>query len=131
MKYQLHDSQINKIELGEDTITLKFSQGFWATDEHGKMCEQLENCKIVFEIDRNDVPIEDFISVRISKKGGAYKTVLLAKFIDLLKKSPFDVYMEYDCNFANRKMFQMHSNYLRTAAEIFIEDIKNVEYIHD
>ena len=68
MKYQLHDSQINKIELGEDTITLKFSQGFWATDEHGKMCEQLENCKIVFEIDRDDVPIEDFISVRISKK---------------------------------------------------------------
>ena len=131
MNYQLHDSQINKIKLGEDTITFIFSQGFWATDEHGKMCEQLENCKIVFEIDRNDVPIEDFISVRISKKGGAYKTVLLAKFIDLLKKSPFDVYMEYDCNFANRKMFQMHSNYLRTAAEIFIEDIKNVEYIHD
>ena len=33
MKYQLHDSQIEKIELGEDTIILKFSQGFWATDE--------------------------------------------------------------------------------------------------
>ena len=49
MKYQLHDSQINKLELGEDTITFIFSQGFWTTDEHGKMCEQLENCKIVFE----------------------------------------------------------------------------------
>ena len=131
MNYQLHDSQINKIELGEDTITLKFSQGFWATDEHGKMCEQLENCKIVFEIDRNDFPIEDFISVRISKKGGVYKTVSLAKFIDLLKKSPFDVYMEYDCSFANRKMLQIHSNYLLVRAEIFIEEIKNVEYVHD
>ena len=131
MNYQLHDSQINKIELGEDTITLKFSQGFWATDEHGKMCEQLENCKTVFEIDRNDVPIEDFISVRISKKVGVYKTVSLAKFIDLLKKSPFDVYMEYDCSFANRKMLQIHSNYLLVRAEIFIEEIKNVEYVHD
>ncbi|MBQ7354527.1 MAG: hypothetical protein IJW62_03315 [Clostridia bacterium] len=131
MNYQLHDSQINKIELGEDTVTLEFSQGFWATDEHGKMCEQLENCKIVFEIDRNDVPIEDYISVRISKKGGAYKTVSLAKFIDLLKKSPFDVYMEYDCSFANRKMIQTHSNYLLVRAEIFIEEIKNTEYIHD
>ena len=131
MKYQLHDSQINKIELGENTITLKFSQGFWETDEHGKMIEQLENCKIVFEIDRNDVPIEDFISVRISKKGSAYKTVSLARFIDLLKKSPFDVYMEYDCSFANRKMLQMHSNYLLVRAEIFIEEIKNMEYIHD
>ena len=131
MKYQLHDSQINKIEFGEDTITFKFSQGYWATDENGKMCEQLENCRIVFGIDRNDVPIEEFISVRISKKGGAYKIVSLAKFIGLLKKSPFDVYMEYDCSFANRRMLQIHSNYLLVRAEIFIEEIKNMEYIHD
>lgn len=131
MKYQLHDSQINGLKLGENAIVLEFSQGYWATDEHGKMCVQLENCKIVFEIDRNDVPIEDFISVRISKKGGAYKTVSLAKFIDLLKKSPFDVYMEYDCSFANRKMIQTHSNYLLVRAEIFIEEINNMEYIHD
>lgn len=131
MSYQLHDSQINKIEFGEDTITFTFSQGFWATDEHGKMTEQLENCKIVFEIDRNDVPIEDFISIRVSKKGGSYKNICLKKFIDLLKKSPFDVYMEYDCSFANRKMLQIHSNYLLVRAEVFIEEIKNIEYIHD
>ena len=131
MKYQLHDSQINKIELGENTITLKFSQGFWATDEHGKMCEQLENCKIVFEIDRNDVPIEDFISVRISKKGGVHKTISLKKFMALLKKSPFDVYLEYNCDFASSTMLQIHSNTLRIRSEIFIEEIKNVEYVHD
>ena len=130
MNYQLHDSQINKIELGEDTISFIFSQGFWATDEHGKMIEQLENCKIVFEIDRNDVPIEDFISVRISKKGGIYKTISLKKFMGLLKKSPFNVYLEYNCDFASRKMLQIHSNHLRVSAEIFIEEIKNVEYIH-
>lgn len=131
MNYQLHDSQINKIELGEDTISFIFSQGFWATDEHGKMIEQLENCKTVFKIDRNDVPIEDFISIRISKKGGAYKTISLEKFMGLLKKSPFNVYLEYNCDFASSKMFQMHSNHLRGSAEIFIEEIKNVEYIHD
>ena len=131
MKYQLHDSQINRIEFGEDTITFTFSQGFWGTDEHGKMTEQLKNCKIVFEIDRNDVPIEDFISIRVSKKGGAYKTISLEKFMGLLKKSPFNVYLEYNCDFASSKMFQMHSNHLRVSAEIFIEEIKNVEYIHD
>lgn len=131
MKYQLHDSQINKIEFGEDTISFIFSQGFWATDEHGKMIEQLKNCKTVFEIDRNDVPIEDFISIRISKKGGACKTISLEKFMGLLKKSPFNVYLEYNCDFASSKMFQMHSNHLRVSAEIFIEEIKNVEYIHD
>ena len=132
MKYQLHDSQINKIELGEDTISFIFSQGFFgAADEHGKMYEQLENCRIVFEIDRNDVPIEDFISVRVSKKGGVYKTISLEKFMGLLKKSPFNVYLEYNCDFARSKMFQMHSNHLRVSAEIFIEEIKNVEYIHD
>ncbi len=131
MNYQLHDSQINKIELGEDTITFKFSQGFWVTDEHGKMIEQLNNCEIVFEIDRNDIPIEDFISVRISKKGGAYKTISLEKFMGLLKKSPFDVYLEYNCDFASSKMLQMHSNHLCVRVEIFIEEIKNVEYVHD
>ena len=131
MKYQLHDSQIEKIELGEDTIILKFSQGFWATDEQGKMTEQLKNCEIVFEIDRNNVPIEDFIAIRVSKKGGVYKTVSLAKFVSLLKKSPFNVYLEYNCDFASSKMLQMHSNALRICAEIFIEEIKNVEYIHD
>ena len=48
----------------------------------------------------------------------------------LLKKSPFDVYLEYNCDFARRKMFQMHANRLQVRAEIFIEDIKSVEYIH-
>ena len=131
MKYQLHDSQINQIKLGQDTISLKFSEGFWATNEHGKMTDQLKNCEIVFEIDRNDVPIEDFIAIRVSKKGGVYKTVSLAKFVSLLKKSPFNVYLEYNCDFASSKMLQMHSNALRICAEIFIEEIKNIEYIHD
>ena len=131
MGYQLHDSQINQIGLSKNTIVLNFSEGFWATNEQGKMTEQLKNCEIVFEIDRNGFPIEDFISVRISKKSGFYKTVSLSKFLDLLKKSPFDVYMEYDCSFANRKMLQVHSNRLPIRAEIFIDDIKNVEYIYD
>ena len=131
MKYQLHDSQINQIILGNDTISLQFSEGFWATNEHGKMTDQLKNCEIVFEIDRNDVPIEDFIAIRVSKKGGVYKTVSIAKFVSLLKKSPFNVYLEYNCDFASSKMLQMHSNALRICAEIFIEEIKNVEYIHD
>ncbi len=131
MNYQLHDSQINEIELEENAITLKFSQGFWATDAHKKMSEQLVNCKMVFEIDRNDVPIEDFISIRISKKGGAYKTISLDKFKGLLKRSPFDVYLEYNCDFASSKMLQIHSNHLRVRAEIFIDEIKNVEYIYD
>ena len=131
MKYQLHDSQINKLELGEDTITFIFSQGFWTTDEHGKMCEQLENCKIVYEIDRNNVPIEDFITIRISKKVGVYKTISLKKFMELLKKSPFDVYLEYNCDFASSKMLQIQSNHLRIYAQIFIHEIKNVEFVHD
>ena len=131
MKYQLHDSQINKIEFGEDTIIFIFSQGFWTTDEHGKMIEQLENCKTVFEIDRNDVPIEDFISIRISKRKNIFKSISLRDFKNLLKKSPFDVDMEYNCDFSNRKFLQLYSNKIRVLIEIFIEDIKSVEYIHD
>ena len=129
MNYQLHDSQINKVELGANAIIFKFSQGFWRTNEQGKMVEQLKNCEIVFELDENDIPIEDLITIRISKKRGVYRTISLEKFKGLLKKSPVDVYLEYNCDFASSKMLQVHSNYLR--AEIFIEDIKNVKYVHD
>ena len=131
MKYQLHDSQIDQIGLGENTIVLHFSQGFWATDEHEKMSKQLKNCEIVYEIDNDDSPIEDFISIRVSKRGGVYKNVSLQKFVALLKKSPFNIYLEYDCDFASRKMLQLHSNALRVDAEIFVSEIKNVDYIHD
>ena len=131
MSYQLHDSQINGIELGENTIIFKFSQGFWETDEQGKMCEQLKGCEIVFEIDRNGAPIENFISVRISKNGVSYKTVPFVKLIALLKKSPLEVSLEYDCSFANSKMLQLYSNTLLVRAEIFIEEIKSANYIHD
>lgn len=131
MKYQLHDSQIDQIRLGENTIVLHFSQGFWTTDEHEKMSKQLKNCEIAYAIDNDDSPIEDFISIRISKRGGVYKNVSLQKFVALLKKSPFNIYLEYDCDFASRKMLQLHSNALFVDAEIFVSEIKNVDYIHD
>lgn len=131
MNYQLHDSQINGFELGENIIIFNFSQGFWATDENGKQVEQLEGCRIVFEIDTNGLPIEDFVSVRISKRGGDYKTTALMKFGDLLKKTPFNVDMEYDCSFANRKMLQTYSDGQHICAEIFISDIESVKYFHE
>lgn len=131
MKYQLHDSQINGFKFEGNAIVLEFSQGYWTTDECGKMREQLKNCKIVFEIDMNDVSIKNFITFRISKKGGVYKTISLEKFMGLLKKSPFNVYLEYNCEFAGSKMLQLHSNHLRVFAEMFIEGIKKTEYIHD
>ncbi|MBR6789061.1 MAG: hypothetical protein IKM44_04565 [Clostridia bacterium] len=131
MNYELHDSQISELKLGENTIILNFSQGYWTTDDSGKELEQMKNCQIVYEIDRDDIPLEDFIYVLIAKKGGAYKKISLKKFIGLLKKSPFDVSLEYNCNFASSKMLRIYSNLLRVSAEIFIEDIKNVEYLHE
>lgn len=131
MDYQLHDSQINGFVFDKNTIIANFSKGFWKTDENGKQFEQMKNCKMAFEIDGNGRPVGDLISVRISKKGGLYKIISLKKFVDLLKKSPFDIDMEYDCNFANSKMWQTYSNQLRIRAEIFIEEIKKVEYLHE
>ena len=76
-------------------------------------------------------PLRILFLFEFRKKNGIYKTISLKKFMGLLKKSPFNVYLEYNCDFASSKMFQMHSNHLRVSAEIFIEEIKNVEYIHD
>ena len=74
------------------------------------------------------MPSENFISVRICKKVGVYKAIPIKKFIDILRKCPFDVDLEYRCDFADSKMLTAHSNLLDVSAEIFIEEIKNTEY---
>lgn len=132
MKYELHDSQINNILIDENKIVLSFSEGFWELDTNGKEASQKQNSKIIFNIDNEfSVPIEDFISIRISKRKNVFKPLSLRDFKKLIKKSPFDVYMEYNCVFSSRKFLQLYSNKIRALVEIFIEDIKSVEYIHD
>ena len=132
MNYQLHDSQINSVSFSNNKIVLYFSQGFWETDAKGKQVSQKQNCKVVFSIDNEfNLPIEDFITIRICKRKSILKSITLRRFVNLLKKSAFDVDMEYECSFSNRKMIQIYSNTLKTFIEIFIEEIKNIEYIHD
>ena len=132
MKYELHDSQISDILIGKNKIVLSFSEGFWELDTNGKESSQKQNSKIIFNIDNEfSVPIEDFISIRISKRKNVFKPLSLRDFKKLIKKSPFDVYMEYNCVFSSRKFLQLYSNKIRALVEIFIEDIKSVEYIHD
>ena len=132
MNYQLHDSQINNLSVSDNIIVLCFSQGFWETDEKGKEVSQKQNCKLIFSIDNEfNVPLDEFITIRICKRKSIYKPITLCKFVDLLKKSAFDVDMEYDCNFANRKMIQLYSNSLNIIVEFFIKEIKSVEYVHD
>ena len=132
MKYELHDSQISDILIGENKIVLSFSEGFWELDTNGKEYSQKQNSKIIFNIDNEfSVPIEDFISIRISKRKNVFKPLSLRDFKKLIKKSPFDVDMEYNCDFSSRKFLQLYSNKIRALVEIFIEDIKSVEYIHD
>ena len=132
MKYELHDSQISDILIGKNKIVLSFSEGFWELDANGKESSQKQNSKIIFNIDNEfSVPIEDFISIRISKRKNIFKSISLRDFKKLLKKSPFDVDMEYNCDFSSRKFLQLYSNKIRVLIEIFIEDIKSAEYIHD
>ena len=131
MNYQLHDSQINDLSISNN-IVLHFSRGFWETDIKGKEVIQKQNCKLVFNIDNKfNLPLEEFLTIRICIRKNIFKPISLCKFVDLLKKSAFDVDMEYDCSFANRKMMQLYSNSLKIAVELFVYDIKNVEYVHD
>ena len=131
-KYELHDSQINDILIGENKIVLSFSKGFWELDTNGKEYSQKQNSKIIFNIDNYfSVPIEDLISIRISKRKNVFKLLSLRDFKKIIKKSPFDVSREYNCVLSSSKFLQLHSNKIRALVEIFIEDIKSVEYIHD
>ena len=75
--------------------------------------------------------MEDFITVRVSKKKGVFKVVPLFEFTSLLKRNALDVDMEFDCKFSRRKMLQGSLHGSRIGVEIFIEDIKHIEYLHD
>ena len=70
MKYELHDSQINDFLIVDDKIVISFSKGFWKIDpSDNKKSSQKQNSKIIFNIDNEfSIPIEDFVSIRISKK---------------------------------------------------------------
>ena len=131
-KYELHDSQINDILIDGNKIVLSFSKGFWELDTNGKESFQKQNSKIIFNIDNEfSVPIEYFISIRISKRKKVFKPLSLRDFKKLIKKSPFDVNMEYNCIFSSSKFLQLYSNKIGALVEIFIEFIESVEYIHD
>ena len=131
-KYELHDSQINDILIDGNKIVLSFSEGFWELDTNGKESSQKQNSKIIFNIDNEfSVPIEYFISIRISKRKKVFKPLSLRDFKKLIKKSPFDVNMEYNCLFSSSKFLQLYSNKIGALVEIFIEFIESVEYIHD
>ena len=131
-KYQLHDSQINGITISDNSIVFSFSEGFWETDESGKEITQKQNCKIAFNIDNKfNLRVEEFISVRISGRNNVFKPISLARFVNLLKKTKFNVDMEYDCLFAKSKMLQLYSNSSKILVEFFIKEIERVEYFCD
>lgn len=132
MNYQLHDSQINSVYFSNDKIVFYFSQGFWDVDAKGNEVSQKQNCRLVFHIDNEfNLPIDDFVAIRSCKRKSILKPITLERFTKLLKKSTFDVDMEYSCLFANRKMIQLYSNTLKLFIEIFIKDIREIEYVHD
>ena len=83
MNYQLHDSQINNLSVSKN-IVLYFSRGFWETDATGKEVSQKQNCKLIFSIDNEfNLPLEEFLTIRICKRKGIFKPISLPKFIDL------------------------------------------------
>ena len=87
MNYQLHDSQINDLSISNN-IVLHFSRGFWETDITGKEVIQKQNCKLIFSIDNQlNLPLEEFLTIRICKRKSIFKPISLPKFIDLLKTS--------------------------------------------
>lgn len=117
-QFGLHDSRVSKIKIINNSIIFFFSQGFWKTNEQGKLIKQLQNCKMTY-LFVNENP-ELFIT-DLSKR----KNVSLAKFQKIVHKYGLDINQEFRCAFSKHIILEC-SRYL-----IETDDIKEIIYEYE
>ena len=117
-QFGLHDSRISGIEIMDNCICFSFSQGFWKTNEQGKLIKQLQNCKMTY-LFVNENP-ELFIT-DLSKR----KNVSLVKFQKIVHKYGLDINQEFRCIFSKHIILECGRYLVET------DDIKEIVYEYE
>lgn len=120
----LHDSKVSKIEFINHNLELTFSEGFWETNESGKLFSQRQHCKITYKfMIPEDEELNLYIFKETSKKR---KEIKFADFSDLINKYGFRIYREFRCGFTTQLILEGNTD--KGNYSIMTQEINEIVY---
>lgn len=120
----LHDSKVSKIEFIDHNLELTFSEGFWETNEFGKLVRQRKHCKITFKF---IIPEDDELNLNIFKRNGwKIKEIMFADFSAIVNKYGFRLYREFRCNFSTQLILEGNTD--KGNYSIITQEINEIVY---
>lgn len=126
-KYCLHDSIVAKAEFVNHKLELTFSDGFWETNERGKMVKQRNGCKIkVNFLIAEDEELNLSFYKETSKKRKALK---ISEFFTLVNKYGFRIHREFRCGFSQQLVLEGNANNGKYI--LVTQEIVSIEYEFD
>ncbi|MDE7395380.1 MAG: hypothetical protein K2M95_04600 [Clostridiales bacterium] len=103
-RFCLHDSTVSKMEFIDHNLELTFSEGFWETNEVGKLIRQRKHCKMIIKfLITEDEELNLFIFKETAKRR---KEIDFAAFSDLIHKNGFRIYREFRCGFSQQLILE-------------------------
>ena len=126
-KYCLHDCIINKIEIKDSAVILYFGNGIYAFDDHMAMYKIVENCNIYINVDNlNEKEAYEHISIQFFKKN-VRKDLSFNKFIEMVKKDNFKIYLDFHSDFAKGILLKGNCN--KYEIEMLITEVNDIQVV--
>lgn len=114
----LHDSRISKIEIVNNRVCFFFSEGFWKTNEQGRLIKQLHNCKMTYRFVNGNPGL--WITDLTIKRN-----ISLAKFQKLVNKYGLRISQEFRCTFSKHIILECGRYFIET------DDIREIVYEYE
>ncbi len=126
-KYCLHDCIINKIEIKDSAVILYFVNGIYAIDDNIETYTIVENCNIYINVDNlNEKEVYEHISVQLFKKN-VRKDLSFNKFIEMVKKDSFKIYLDFYSDFAKGILLKGNCN--KYEIEMLITEVNDIQVV--
>ena len=127
IKYCLHDCIINKIEIKDSVLILYFINGIYAFDDNIEMYKNIKECNIHIKIDKlNEKEAYEHISVKLFKKN-VRKDLSFNKFIEMVKKDNFKIYLDFYSDFAKGILLKGNCN--KYEIEMLITEVNDIQVV--
>ena len=123
-RFCLHDSKVSKIEFTNHNLELTFSEGFWETNEFGKLVRQRQHCRITYKF---IIPEDDELNLYIFKETSKKrKEIKFADFSAIINKYGFRIYREFRCGFSTQLILEGNTD--KGNYSIMTQEINEILY---
>ena len=126
-KYCLHDCIINKIEIKDSAVILYFGNGIYAFDDNIETYKKIKECNIHIKVDNlKEEESYEHILVKLFKKN-LRKDLSFNKFIEMVKKNNFKIYLDFYSAFAKGILLKGNCN--KYEIEMLITEVKDIQVV--